>query len=405
VNKKSKQNAESLHGIGSDIMAEWLLKNRDKLPTLDEITRTLKKRPKRTEDDRDLKKKIAELFRSVGDEKRAKRIEASRDVGRAFGELIRVMNTETNPKRAADLAKKFAELVEDRERSRRAAAGGDLEKTIAELFRAIEELKSSRPVSHATLDRARELAESWHSEFGNSNLLIVLLAGLVTAQNRKIERLDKLRQLFSGPPAERKLSANQRYERGRRYVPAVGEIEWEFGGVRPPGTSDMNDSAMNRLKPPEPPTCFDNIFAGHAVNMKGLIMLFGRDRHLLAKLARVPIKKGRETLYDYRAVKDIMDALLSKKRRKRKSSARRRPPRERWLSDPPHAPDWRPVNAFWRVRHYCRSVRGTVREPLRTRVLTGIEARINGLSERVPKHIKSEFLAVIHRHLIDTGKK
>jgi hypothetical protein len=311
---------------------EWILKNPDKIPTLDEITRTRKKGRKRMGDD------------------------------------------------------------------------GDLEKTIAELFRAIEELKSSRLVSQATLDRARKLAESWHSEFGNSNLLIVLLAGLVTAQNRKIERLDKLRQLFSGPPAERKLSANQRYERGRCYVPVVGEIEREFGGVRPPGTSDMNDKTMNCLKPPEPPTCLDDIFAGHSVKMQGLVLLFGRERHLLAKLARGTIEKGRETWYDYRAVKDIMDALLSERPRKRKSSARRRPPREPWLSDPPTS-DWRPVNHFWRVRHYCRSLRRSVREPLRTRVLTGIEGRINSFSERVPKHIKSAFLAVIRRRPPDSGKK
>lgn len=175
--------------------------------------------------------------------------------------------------------------------------------------------------------------------------------------------------------------------------------------MRPRGTSDMNDSAMNCLKPPEPPTCLDDIFTGHSVNMQGLVVLFGRERHLLAKLARLGIKKGRETRYGYRTVTDIMNALLSEKPRKRKNSTRRRPPREPWLSDPPSAPDWRPVNAFWDIRHYCRSLRRSVREPLRTRVLTGIEARINGLSEPVPKQIKSAFLAVIRHHLPDSGRK
>jgi hypothetical protein len=282
--------------------------------------------------------------------------------------------------------------------------GGDSEKTIADLFHAIEELKCGRAVSLETLHRARELAESWHSEFGkSSNSLVVLLAGLVVVQKREIQSSVKLRQLFTFSQPEQNLTSKQQYDIARRYVPVVGNIEWEFGGVRPPGTSDMNDSAMNCLKPPDPPTCLDDIFAGHSVNMQALVVLFGRERHLLATLARRRIKKGRETLYDYRTVTDTMDFLLSENPRKRKKR-QRRPSREPWLSDPP-AHEWRPVNAFWEVRHYCRSLRSSVRELLRTRVLTGIEARINSLSERVPKHIKSAFLAVIRHHLPDSGKK
>jgi hypothetical protein len=350
VNKKSKQNAESLHEIGRAITQEWILKS--KLPTLDEITRTLKKRPKRTEDDRGLKKKIADLFRSVGNEKRAKRIEASKDVGRAVGELIRVMNTETNAKRTADLAKKFAELFEDMERSRRAAAGGDLEKTIAELFRAIEKLKSDGSVSEGLLARARELAQSWYPEFGKSgHLLVVLLAGLVVAQKRELERLVKLRELFTFGQPRQKLTSKKQYDIARCYVPVVGKIEWEFGGVRPPGTSEMNDSALNCLKPPEPPTCLDEIFRGYAVNMLGLVKLFGIERHRLSILA-AENKWRLKSPYDYGQVTKIMDALLCQEPRKRKSSSRGRPPGEAWLSDPPPAPDWRPVNAFWDIRHY-----------------------------------------------------
>src|SRR5262245_16606935 len=58
---------------------------------------------------------------------------------------------------------------------KRTRDGSDLDKTIAELFRAIDELKSGRPVSHATLIRAKELAETWHPELGKSNVLVVLL--------------------------------------------------------------------------------------------------------------------------------------------------------------------------------------------------------------------------------------
>jgi hypothetical protein len=404
VNKKSQQNAESLQElqeIWRDITRERILKS--KLSTPEKITRTLKKRPKRTEDDRALQKKIAELFRSVGDEKSAKRIEASRDAVRAFGQVIRVINTEKNATRAADLEKKFAELLEDREKSKRATVGGDLEETIAALFRAIEELKSGGSVSQGLVDRARELAEGWYPEFGKSgNRLIVLLAGLVVAQKRHIESLAEFRQLFTFSEPKQKLAKSQRYDPLRDHVPAVGDIEWEFGGVRPANTSDMNDSATNDLKPREPPTCLDDIFCGRAVNMQGLVKLFGIHRHRLSQLLGEN-KKGRETSYDYRQVTNIMDTLLEKPR-KRKSSGRGRSPRQPWLSDPPPTV-WHPVNYFWDVRHYCRSLRGNVHESLRSRVLTGIEARINGVSEGVPKRIKSAFLTVIRCHLPDLGQK
>jgi hypothetical protein len=353
-----------------------------------------KKPPKRAEDDRELKKKIAELFRAIGDEKRAILAETGRDVGRAIAALFRTLNDEKNAKRAADLKKKITELLEDNEQSKRAA---DLKKTIAEMFRAIEEWKSSGMVSLGLLDRARELTQSWHPELGKTgDPLVTLLAGLVVAQEREIERLAKLQLFRRTQPSQEEVKSKQKYDLKRSYVPVVGTIESEFGGVRPPGVWDMHDSVS------EPPTCLDDIFSGHAVNMLGLVQLFGRDRHLLANLVGVRIKKGRPTPYDYRTVKDIMDALL--RPQNRKGSTRGRPSKEPWLSDPPPT-DWRPVNHFWSVRHYCRSLRGSVREPLRTRVLTGIEGRINSLSERVPKHIKSAFLAVIHRHLPDSGKK
>jgi hypothetical protein len=277
----------------------------------------------------------------------------------------------------------------------------DLEKTIAGLFQAIDELKSKKLVSISTLDLAKDLAQTWQSEFGNvGNPLLVLLAGLVVAQERRIEDLAKRCIPFG---EAKKLTSKQQYDIGRRDVPTVGEIEWEFGGVRPPGTSDMNDSAMNCLKPPEPPTCLDDIFGGNAVNMQGLVRLFGRDRHPLSKIARVRTKQSQETLYDYRAVTAIMDVLLNEKPRKRRRSTPGRPLREPWLTDPPPAPDWRPINTFWDCRHYCRAFRNCARQLLRSRVLSGIERRIDSLSENVPKHIKSAFLIVTRRHGSDSG--
>jgi hypothetical protein len=325
-----------------------------------------------------------------------------------MNETIRTENSDSNEK-IPDLLRNWpiqrlrfdraGRLKENTKKWQRKPLDVDLDKTIARLCQGIEELKSGRPVSQGLVDRARELGQSWHSELGKStNLLLVFLAALVVAQKRHIERLVELGRSFDWPQPPQKLTSKQQYDLERRDVPVVGDIEREFGGVRPPGTRDMYD----RL---EESTCLDAILGGHAVHMQRLVQLFGRDRHLLSKMATVPIKKSRQTLYDYRTVTAIMDALLSEKQRKRRSSTRRRPRREPWLIDPPPAPDWRPVNAFWDVRHYCRSLRGIVREPLRSRVLAGIEQRINSLSGAVPEQIKSAFLVVIRHYIGDSGKK
>jgi hypothetical protein len=79
-------------------------------------------------------------------------------------------------------------------------------------------------------------------------------------------------------------------------------------------------------------------------------------------------------MYDYRAVVAIMDTLLSEQRRKKRRRSGR-PPRMPWLNRP----------------------------ALRTRVLSGIETRINGLS--LEEHIRAAFLTVVNRHLPDSGKK
>ena len=84
--------------------------------------------------------------------------------------------------------------------------------------------------------------------------------------------------------------------------------------------------------------------------------------------------KGRKTFYDYRAGVTIIDTLLTEKPREKRGKSGR-PPRIPWLNDP----------------------------GLRMRVLSGIEMRINSLS--VQRHIKATFLAVVGRHLPDSGKK
>jgi len=160
--------------------------------------------------------------------------------------------------------------------------GPNSEKTIAELFLALDECMSNRPVSLATLERAKELAKSWQPKFGAaSDALVLLLAGLVAAQKREIEDL-------------------------------------------------------------------------------------------------------------------VMDALLSEPPRKRRGRVGR-PPRKVWLSDLSN--EW---SADWSVPHYCPSVRN-LREHLRSRVLRGIEARINSVC--TSEHIKSAFLKVIRRHLPSSGRK
>jgi hypothetical protein len=175
-------------------------------------------------------------------------------------------------------------------------------------------------------------------------------------------------------------------------------IEYQFGGAA--------EAEKARYGLPYEPTCLDDMFAGSSVNMQRLEALFDMHRKRLAE-ALQNVQKRR---YDHLAVVAIMGFLLKKPRKKRKKSRPGRP-RKPWLDS----------------------------LDLRTRVLSGIEARINGIAELLSSIVMEEFdlskltdrelalagtvfehfrgyaewhekiadplLAVVHRHLSNSGKK
>jgi hypothetical protein len=108
---------------------------------------------------------------------------------------------------------------------------------------------------------------------------------------------------------------------------------------------------------------------GHRIREPGLQNLFGMHRNRFPK--NLPAKEdGRETWYDYRAVVKTMRALLLEEPGEAKGSARL------WLRGDPI---------------------------LRTRVLSGIAARIDSLS--VSGVIARAFLDVVRQYLPDSAKK
>jgi hypothetical protein len=282
------------------------------------------------------------------------------------------------------------------------------ERTITELFHAIEELVSRRVKREdleGLIDEAKTLANDWKDprsakqpqnrrplfDATNSDTNF-LLAALVVSLRQSHQCLDKIRK-YSPNELENLVSTSsarefrafvsalsgtlpeppptRKYERQRRSWRRnfFSSIEYQFGGA----------AEAERRKPlshglPYEPTCLDDIFVGETVNMQSLEdLFFGLERHRLSK-ALQGVQKRR---YDYRAVAKIMEALLSEKRRK-KRKRRGRPLRKPWLDDP----------------------NDTNR---RRRVLTGIKARIHRLS--VDEEICDTFLAVIRRHLPNSGKK
>jgi hypothetical protein len=191
-----------------------------------------------------------------------------------------------------------------------------------------------------------------------------------------------------------KLTPKQRSDRERQgytWRAGVGLIEYEFGGV---GEAEWRKSSLSgALGEPYEPMCLDDIlrggvgevkmlpsFAGspssaidRRANMRRLQEWFGMHRNRFPR--KLPSRRmGREILYDWRAVVKIIDALLSEKLGEHKR-ATRGAPRRLWLSDP----------------------------GLRTRVLSGIAARINSLS--VSGDIARAFLEVVRDHLADSAKK
>jgi hypothetical protein len=271
-------------------------------------------------------------------------------------------------------------------------------KTIADLKRAIEELLSrwKKPQElEGIIAEAKVLVQQWKIKESSGrrrplfddtvNPTTLLLAALVVVLRRDHELVEQMRRHFANElenlsfrsrwadftqgveawsrALQLKLTRSQKYERKRGRTPKIGLIEQEFGG-------NLLLYAFLRSKAIEP-TCLDEIFVGGTVNMLRLVELFGIERHRLSRLASGPREKNR---FGWRSIVKIMDALLSEKlRQKRNVATAGRPPRMPWLND----------------------------RDLRMRVLTGIEARINTLS--VPRHIKSAFETIVHRHVAEIG--
>jgi hypothetical protein len=196
---------------------------------------------------------------------------------------------------------------------------------------------------------------------------------------------------------ERPGKAWERKHGDYKWCGGVGLIEYEFGGAAEAKWYEWTHG-LSATGEPYQPTCLDDIFAGGAVHMHnsereavflgqpkphrilqpGLQLLFGMHSNGFQKnlTSFTNRRNRRERLYDYRAVTEIMEALL--KPREGKTSVRGGP-RRLWPSDP----------------------------DLRTPVLSRIEARINSLSvpEQIKPHIKAKFLAVVHRPPPDSAKK
>jgi hypothetical protein len=173
----------------------------------------------------------------------------------------------------------------------------------------------------------------------------------------------------------------QESERKRRtqYRSSFKSIEYQFGG-------GLETNLRKQMFFPVDPfissvlfsmqNCLDDIFAGEPVKALRLEELFRMDRRRFAE----PLRGIQKRRCDYVAVVKIMDFLLKKRpRQKRKQAKPGAPPRMPWLNG--HA--------------------------LRTRVLSGIEARIGSplMPVSAPDHIKAAFVAVIRRRLPDSGEK
>jgi hypothetical protein len=191
-----------------------------------------------------------------------------------------------------------------------------------------------------------------------------------------------------------KPTPKQRKEQERRawrfYLPdGKGLIEWEFGGA---AQAQLEKTAVFAHIIDYEPRCLDVIFIGGRVTMDGrsrvetnalsgdqvkrepgLQELFGLDSNRFPK-ALPPVRQGRETFYNYRAVTMIMHSLLSDDTPKRKKEARGGSRPRLWLSDP----------------------------TVRASVLLGIEARVNKVGSDAK--IKAEFMKVIRCYSPDSAK-
>jgi hypothetical protein len=320
------------------------------------------------------------------------------------------------------------EKIEREQSEKEKSQSEERERTIAELFRAIEQLESSKKQpGEGILADARELAAQWKVkkrplfEGLLENNRLALLVALVVALRSSHQCLEKTRRYFPNElenlistSGHREFRAfvsalsgtlpepppNRKYERKRRRWRwgDKGEIERQFG----------KDTSAVSTPFAYPADCLDDVFAGAGVNMLRLEELFGMDGKRFPEELR-SFKDGTKRLYDCRAVVKIMPFLLSERlREKRKGPGR---PKALWLSDP----------------------------DLLTRALSGIEARRKGIANVLlsialekadfskltdkelalvrtvfehfrgyaewQKKIADPFLAVVRRHLRNSGKK
>lgn len=244
--------------------------------------------------------------------------------------------------------------------------------TIADLKRAVENLVLRRKQpGEGIMIEATQLAQQWKAKEGpdgikrpvfdgTTGVTTLLLAGLVVALTRDHRLLEHIRRHYNKSeqlklrsdsfladilaaclPRTPHLTPKQAWESKRRRE-HFHLIEWEYGGDLKtlflkvygfdPDIGSHEDLDLHlrrrllcgreqRLKDSAMPNCLDDIYNGGLVNMLRLEDLFGIDRHHFPK--KLPrIRRSREMMYDYRAVKTIMDALLSAKASKKTQEGR-----------------------------------------------------------------------------------
>jgi hypothetical protein len=317
----------------------------------------------------------------------------------------------------------------------------DNSKIIGDLTRAVEQLltRDKKPQElEGIIAEARQLARQWkHNkralfEGYYDNSLIQLLAALVLALKQYYELLEpvlrrfpdefkrlvyansdefiksllgadysmlapKLQELVDAlrpQPLSPKQKSKRKFDQKRWRRGNVG-IEWDFGGAKEEwlrkSTLFPSDPTCKAIAAPTSPlvdpksgltkflmpTCLDDIFVGSDVSMVTLQDLFQMERHQLLKKhyerfkKQLPcVKRGR---YDYHAVVEILRALVSERRKSRKPKGRRPRP-------------------------------GLSKPDVRTRVLSGIEVRIDSFPG-IRQDIAQAFLAVVRRYSPGSGKK
>ncbi|HVF73332.1 MAG TPA: hypothetical protein VM940_17145 [Chthoniobacterales bacterium] len=261
----------------------------------------------------------------------------------------------------------------------------------------------AQAVREAKVKRIRELFERVQDlTSGDDREELEELVELVALQDREIEYLSGFRSAWERvkthyPAQLKNMSAMALFAELRPHMEAMrvkrkpkqtyeskrsqyklgesGEIENGFGNTSPCGVEAFDFALpiyQGRLAMCPCPV-IDDILAGGAVSMAKLQRLFGLNRNRFPK--RPPsFKKGRERLYDYRAVTKIMNSLLSEQTGSSGGNRQGRP-RRGWPCDPAK----------------------------RTLILAGIVARLKDTG--APKHIADAFTRVIRKHAPDSAKK